>query len=61
MSHLSHHLTLRMKCSPETLWVWINKPLPAPHSNAGDVQLVLRSQPLHSLILPSISPVASES
>lgn len=38
MSHLSHHLTLRMKCSPETLWIQINKPLPVPHSEAGVVQ-----------------------
>lgn len=62
MSHLSHHLTLRMRCSLETLQAWMDKPLPAPGSDAGDVQpgqppLVAAVTAPHSLILPGPAPL----
>lgn len=46
MSHLSHRVTLRTKCSPETLQAWMDKPLPAPRSAAGIVQPGLGQPPL---------------
>lgn len=57
MSHLSHHVTLRTKYSPETLQAWMDKPLPAPCSAAGVVQAGLEQPPLVTAPRPLILPV----